>query len=419
MLQDTSDPTEAGPSRRPRHPHPILILAIAVVVLLLAGAAFAIHHLAQGYYVESPGSAPEVTADAACKGSSNLVLPNGKPCVRIVVPGAPTNPLSGQLFMVDVLVGPATSFDYILGKLGWLSDVSKAKILVPAVEVTGGGSAAAFACASAAQMSGAQEAAPVAAMSRLGYQVNQVNKGAGISEVVPGSPAAAAGLQCNQVITAIDGVAIHTTQDLLKQLRSYKVGDVVSVTTTDSAGKGAATVKVKLAPTPVATAQAEKEPTSTPFLGIGPVDDVSYNLPYNVTIEAGDIGGPSAGLAFTLGIVDLLSGGKLTGSAKVAATGEIEANGTVDAIGGVAQKAVAVERAGATVFLVPQANYADAKKAADSHLKVEPVTTLDQALADLAALGGTVPSTDFAASHPPPPAKAAAASSSSGGVPTA
>jgi PDZ domain-containing protein len=86
----------------------------------------------------------------------------------------------------------------------------------------------------------------------------------------------------------------------------------------------------------------------------------------------------------------------------------MEPDGTVDPIGGVAQKTVAVERAGATVFLVPAgANYADAEKAADSHLKVEAVSNLDQALADLAALGGTIPPTNYAASHPYTPSGAA------------
>ncbi len=82
----------------------------------------------------------------------------------------------------------------------------------------------------------------------------------------------------------------------------------------------------------------------------------TYTFPFDINIEVGDVGGPSAGLALTLGILDILSGGDLTGGRSVAATGTIELDGTVGDVGGVAQKAVAVRRAGATVFFVPAAS---------------------------------------------------------------
>jgi PDZ domain-containing protein len=109
-----------------------------------------------------------------------------------------------------------------------------------------------------------------------------------------------------------------------------------------------------------------------------------------VTIDVGNIGGPSAGLAMTLATLDILSSGDLTGGHRVAATGTIGLDGTVGDVGGVAQKAVAVRKAGATVFFVPADELKDAQSQAGS-MKVYPVRTLQEALDDLKTLGGHVP----------------------------
>ncbi|MFF7328500.1 S16 family serine protease [Streptomyces sp. NPDC008150] len=119
----------------------------------------------------------------------------------------------------------------------------------------------------------------------------------------------------------------------------------------------------------------------------------------DVTLKLADVGGPSAGLLFTLGIVDKLdgdgSGGDLTGGRTIAGTGTITANGTVGAVGGVALKTQAARRDGATVFLVPKAECADAKSELPKGLRLVPVTTLKGTITSLRALesgSGTVPS---------------------------
>ena len=103
-------------------------------------------------------------------------------------------------------------------------------------------------------------------------------------------------------------------------------------------------------------------------------------LPFAVSIDAGDIGGPSAGLAFTLAILDTLSNGKLTGGHVMAATGTISTNGQIGDVGGVQEKTAAVEKAGAQVFFVPEVEYANAESVAGNNLQVVPVTTLQQVL---------------------------------------
>ncbi|WP_406008655.1 hypothetical protein OG440_22940 [Streptomyces sp. NBC_00637] len=118
-----------------------------------------------------------------------------------------------------------------------------------------------------------------------------------------------------------------------------------------------------------------------------------------VTLKLSDVGGPSAGLLFSLGIVDKLdgdgSGGDLTGGRTIAGTGTIEADGTVGAVGGVALKTQAARRDGATVFLVPKAECADAKAELPKGLRLIPVTTLKNTVTTLTALEkgkGSVPS---------------------------
>ncbi|MET7441094.1 S16 family serine protease [Streptomyces sp. NPDC004082] len=118
-----------------------------------------------------------------------------------------------------------------------------------------------------------------------------------------------------------------------------------------------------------------------------------------VTLKLADVGGPSAGLLFSLGIVDKLdgdgSGGDLTGGRTVAGTGTIDADGKVGAVGGVALKTQAARRDGASVFLVPKAECADAQTELPKGLRLIPVTTLKGAVDSLVALEkgkGGVPS---------------------------
>ncbi|MER7178834.1 S16 family serine protease [Streptomyces hyaluromycini] len=117
-----------------------------------------------------------------------------------------------------------------------------------------------------------------------------------------------------------------------------------------------------------------------------------------VTLKLADVGGPSAGLLFSLGVIDKLdgngSGGDLTGGKNIAGTGTIAADGTVGAVGGVGLKTQAARRDGATVFLVPKDECADAKGELPKGLRLVPVTTLKGAVSDLVALekGEKVPS---------------------------
>jgi PDZ domain-containing protein len=120
----------------------------------------------------------------------------------------------------------------------------------------------------------------------------------------------------------------------------------------------------------------------------------TYKFPFQVKINIGNIGGPSAGLMFALGIMDKLTPSGLTGGRFIAGTGEISANGVVSPIGGIQQKMAGARAAGATVFLTPAANCADAAGAVPQGMRLIKVSTLAGAVRDLKALrtGGSEPS---------------------------
>ena len=128
-----------------------------------------------------------------------------------------------------------------------------------------------------------------------------------------------------------------------------------------------------------------------PQLGAVLYPAMSWRLPFAVSINTADIGGPSAGLAMTLGVLDALSKVSITGALHVAATGTISPGGGVGDVGGVAEKTIAVENAGATVFLVPEEEYLVARRAASGGLKVIAVQNLSQAIAAIVRLGGSAP----------------------------
>jgi PDZ domain-containing protein len=120
----------------------------------------------------------------------------------------------------------------------------------------------------------------------------------------------------------------------------------------------------------------------------------SFVFPFQVHISIGDIGGPSAGMMFALGIIDKITPADLTGGRFIAGTGEIEASGQVDPIGGIQQKMAGARAAGATVFLTPAANCADTAGAVPPGLRLIKVSTLNGAVTALSALrqGKPVPS---------------------------
>jgi PDZ domain-containing protein len=182
----------------------------------------------------------------------------------------------------------------------------------------------------------------------------------------------------------VDGAPLNNVDDLSAALADKEPGDTVEIKL-ERPEVGELTVTVELTSSP-------DEPDRT-IVGFLPFDTQRVKLPFELDIDTGRIGGPSAGLAFTLTLIDELTPGELTGGQNIAITGTIELDGSVGAIGGLRQKASAVAQAGVDVFLVPAAqgeeDIAHAREAGGDGLRIIPVATVDEALAVLEELGGT------------------------------
>ncbi len=184
-------------------------------------------------------------------------------------------------------------------------------------------------------------------------------------------------------ILRVDGTPVATVDALVAELADKEPGDTVELEI-QRPEAGRQTVQVELIASP-------DDPDRT-IIGFIPFDTASIQLPFQIDIDTGQIGGPSAGLAFTLTLIDELSEGDLTGGSDVAVTGEIGVDGSVGAIGGLAQKVAAVKQVGVHHFLVPTSQgdeqIARAREIAGDDLEIIPVATLDEALAALQDLGG-------------------------------
>lgn len=237
-------------------------------------------------------------------------------------------------------------------------------------------------------MATAKQIAEFVALEKLGYEVS-ITEGAVIvsdlvCEATPTPDSACEVLEIGDMITSVDGKETKTLSSLVDVLEGRVIGDVLEVEILPYGKVNTETRDVRMIASP-------NDPTR-PIVGFVPADTRKVEVPFEVEIKTAAIGGPSAGLAFTLAILDELTPGELLGQTKVAVTGTINDDGTVGAIGALQQKAVAVKRAGAKVFLVPASQSDDeikeAQDAVGEGLKIVRVATLDEALLVLSEMGG-------------------------------
>ncbi|MEO6124934.1 MAG: S16 family serine protease [Ilumatobacteraceae bacterium] len=246
------------------------------------------------------------------------------------------------------------------------------------------------------QMFSAQQAAEYVALSKLGFPVDR-EPGAIVIDQIICFKASDDGKSCidqapsgkvlraDDELISIDGRAIKTVNDLSPILADHKPGDTVSVAFTRPGVDGEQDGEIELIASP-------DDPERT-IIGFYPFDTTTIsNSPFPIEFNLNGVGGPSAGLAFTLTLIDELTPGSLTGGHTVAVTGEIDVDGKVGAIGGLAQKASAVRQTGTKYFLVPASQSADsiaaARQVVGDDVQIIPVATLDEALQALAKLGG-------------------------------
>jgi PDZ domain-containing protein len=324
-----------------------------LALLAIAAVAGLVIHLP--YRIITPGSAtplgPEVVS---VKGAQTYPHPGAN---------------SGELLFLTVRVTPSDPNVY---KFLWAHLDGDASI-IGRDDFQGCASDAENLRISNLEMSGSQDTAKAVALRRLGYTVTDEKGATTIVEVTCGGPSAGK-LQLGDQITAIDGHPVTTAADVKPLIVAQHPGDEIRVTVDRDGRSRVVTVKAG-------------SRDGQAFLGILPEDVVHHHFPIGVNIDTEHVSGPSAGLAFTLAIIDDLTPGDLTGGRRVAITGTIEPDGTVGPVGGVEQKAVAARNAGATLMLVPPDEFKDARAHAGG-MKVVKVRTLADALAALRRAGG-------------------------------
>lgn len=187
-------------------------------------------------------------------------------------------------------------------------------------------------------------------------------------------------LEIGDEIIEVDGEPVGTGREVSEALADRNPGDVVDVTIRRDGATSSVELELLAAP---------NEPERA-IIGIMPFETASVELPFEIAIDTGEIGGPSAGLAFTLTLIDELTDGDLLGGSDVAVTGTIGLDGSIGPIGGLPQKVSAVDQAGIDYFIVPagQADLEDAQRIAGDDVELIPVATVDEALVALERLGG-------------------------------
>jgi len=237
-------------------------------------------------------------------------------------------------------------------------------------------------------MVSSKQIAEFVALTRLGIESEFAYGDVIVDEVVcedlPDPQSACRLLQPGDVIVTFNGKPTPTLPSLIEAVAASKSGDLAEVGVRREGSETEQTIAIKLISAPDGSGRT--------IIGLMPRDTRTVKTPFEVGIDTDSIGGPSAGLAFTLALLDELSKGSLTGKVKVAATGTINGDEAVGAVGAIPQKAIAARDSGAKLLLVPAAQSADdiaaARRIGGSRMRVETVASLQEALDILRGLGG-------------------------------
>lgn len=318
------------------------VLVVVLLVGLISAAAF----LPVPYVTMSPGPTVNVLSEV-----------DGDPIIG--VEGADTYPTEGDLRLTTVSVtSPGVELSLLEALSAWFDGtraVYPRDVIYPPEQT-----AEDVQRESSVQMVSSQDTAIAVAMHELGLQLPLLTEVLGVSK---GSPADGK-LEPRDYLLEVNGVKIDNVDKVSKAIQQTGVGETASFVVRRDGERKSVDVTAEAAPDDAERAVVGVE------IGTG------YDFPFDVKVHIDeDIGGPSAGLIFSLAVYDTLTPGSLTGGNDVAGTGSIDGNGNVGPIGGIQQKIVAAADAGARLFLVPAANCAAALGADVREGEIELVRT--------------------------------------------
>lgn len=330
------------------------ILACVLLMMLFGVAAL----LPVPYVTMSPGPTVDVLAEL-----------DGKEIVQ--VDGHRTFKTDGELELTTVSVtSPTQKLSLAAAMFAWLD---KTRAVYPREVVYGPDESAEDARReSSVQMVSSQDTAIAAALTELGYELPVVIE---VLDVNKGAPAEGK-LETRDKLFSVNGTMVTDATSVSKAVQKTGIGREATFVVRRDGGTKTLTM------TPEA---AEDDPDRAV---VGVVIGEGYNFPFDVSLAlTDDIGGPSAGLIFSLAVLDTLTPGALTDGVVVAGTGTIEADGRVGSIGGIQQKIIAAADSGAELFLVPPGNCASALGAdlADGEIKLVKARSLRSAVASIEA----------------------------------
>lgn len=346
-----------------------ITLLTAAALALILGVLAAV--LPVPYVILVPGP-PTDTLGAVPGGTAPVIK----------VEGAQSYDSGGHLYLTTVGVQPGPCSEHpslIEAMRAWFDShdaVEPHQVICPPDQ-----SSQSVAAQNADEMSQSQRDAMTAALLYLGYK--PVSREVILASVSPSAPSSKV-LQAGDVVVAVNGKPVHTPDELRALVSATTIGGPITVTVKRNG-------KTLVLHTTVTSDQS----THRPLLGVQLDQNATFRgVNVKIGIDPNEVGGPSAGLMFTLGIIDKLTPGGLTGGRTIAGTGTIDGFGQVGPIGGIQQKIAAVTGFGpsdaplvhASYFLAPASECADAKAAAPSSLVVIRVDTLATAVAALKAI---------------------------------
>ena len=329
------------PRRHPRWPWVVI-----GVFMLMIGLTVAAWNVTLPYFAMSPGPLYDVT--------DFVVLGDGE-----------VDPPVGDFYMLTVVLQEVNVFEYALGSLDPAIDLVERNRIRPddvsreeqrEINLN--------------SMNESKTTAKFVAFDRLGYEVTLTGEGVFVASVLDGVPAAEV-LQQGDVIVAVEGVEVALAPDGVAEITSYEIGEIITLSVLRDDDR--IDVDVLLI--------EHTDFEDRPMVGfLAETHNAEFAFPVDVDIDSQNIGGPSAGLMYTLAVMDVLSEEDLTHGWRIAGTGTISSDGSVGAIGGIKQKVVAAQEAGAQYVFVPVANFEAASSVVDDDVELIAVETIDEAL---------------------------------------
>ena len=317
------------------------------VLVLLAGVSGFAWFKTLPFYALWPGPVEEV---------SDLVK---------VERGPALHELNGDMYMLTVTLQEVNAFELVEGWLDPRIDVVPREVIRPE-----GVTPEEHRKVNLRLMDNSKQAAIEVALRFLGFPVEQSGEGMLVTSVAEGTPADGL-LEVGDVIVKVGTDPVSIREDGIDAILANEIGDTVPLTVL----RGDSTITIDV------TLVEHSQDPGRPMVGFVPETyNSSLDLPFEVEIETHGTGGPSAGVMYALTLIDLLTEQDLIGGNIVAGTGTISPDGRVGPIGGVRQKVVAAQNAGARFVLVPDENFADALTVKRDGVEIHAISSIEQAV---------------------------------------